>query len=193
MNTANKITFSRLIFIPIIMFLYLAEFIPYGKLIAMVLFIVASLTDMLDGHVARKYNMVTNLGKFMDPIADKVLVMAGLMLIFADNILPDLLLILTATIMFARDYIIDSLRQIGASRGKIIAAAKSGKIKAFMLDVAIIFAMLIGANAQSFNITGVIYNVSITLTYAVFGIAVILVIYSLFEYLIKNKSVFQGE
>ena len=83
MNTPNKISLSRLCLIPLIVFFYLATFIPYARLVSALLFIVACLTDFVDGHLARKNNQVTNLGIFLDSIADKVLVMTAMILIVA--------------------------------------------------------------------------------------------------------------
>lgn len=83
MNTPNKITLTRILMLPLIVFFYLATFIPYGRLVSAVLFVVACLTDFLDGYLARKNNQVTTLGKFFDSIADKMLIMTGLILITA--------------------------------------------------------------------------------------------------------------
>ena len=85
MNLPNKLTISRIVIIPILMFLYLFEPFLYGKLVATLVFILAIITDMLDGHIARKRNLVTNLGKFLDPIADKLLVTAALLLLAIDG------------------------------------------------------------------------------------------------------------
>src|SRR5574344_1439894 len=87
MNLPNKITMIRIILIPFMLFFYLASFIPdgWGKIIALVIFIGAASTDMLDGHVARKYNLVSDLGKFLDPIADKLLVTSALLLVVCDG------------------------------------------------------------------------------------------------------------
>ena len=83
MNLPNRITLCRLLLIPVFVFFYLATFIPYGKLVAAIIFAVACLTDFLDGHIARKRNMVTTLGNFFDTVADKLLVMSGLLLVVA--------------------------------------------------------------------------------------------------------------
>ena len=88
MNIPNKLSMLRIILIPFMLFFYLADFVPYGKIIAIAIFIVAAFTDMLDGHIARKYNLVTNLGKLLDPIADKLLVMSALLLVVVDYTIP---------------------------------------------------------------------------------------------------------
>ena len=87
MNTPNKITLTRILMLPLIVFFYLATFIPYGRLVAAILFVVACLTDFLDGYLARKNNQVTTLGKFFDTIADKMLIMTGLLLVTAVPVL----------------------------------------------------------------------------------------------------------
>ena len=84
MNLPNKLSLTRLIIAPIMIFFYLANFIPYGKFIACGLFIIGAITDFLDGKIARKYNLITNLGKFLDPIADKLLVTSALVLVACD-------------------------------------------------------------------------------------------------------------
>ena len=90
MNLPNKLTVLRMVLIPFVMFFYLATFIPYGigKIVALVIFIVAALTDLLDGKIARKHNLVTNLGKFLDPIADKILTASVLFMLMADGTIP---------------------------------------------------------------------------------------------------------
>ena len=85
MNLPNKLSLSRLIITPIMMFFYLASFIPFGKAIAIGLFIIGAITDFLDGYIARKYNLVTDMGKFLDPIADKLLVTSALILVAVDG------------------------------------------------------------------------------------------------------------
>ena len=136
MNTPNKITLARLLLIPLIIFFYLAEFIPYGRLVAAILFMIACLTDFLDGYLARKNNQVTTLGKFFDSIADKILIMTGLILIVAVPVLGhpavrvEWLGVVCAIVILAREFIISALRQLAASKGKVLAADMGGKIKA---------------------------------------------------------------
>jgi len=84
MNLPNKLSLLRIFLIPVMLFFYLADFVPYGKVIALAVFIIAAFTDFLDGKIARKHNLVTNLGKLLDPIADKLLVMSGLLLVVID-------------------------------------------------------------------------------------------------------------
>ena len=148
MNTPNKITLTRLLLIPIIIFFYLADFIPYAKLVATIVFAVACLTDFLDGYLARKNNQVTTLGKFFDSIADKVLTMTGFILIICPTpnmlpaVFPNWLGIVCVIIILAREFIISALRQIAAAKGTVLAADMGGKIKATAQFIVLICYML---------------------------------------------------
>ncbi len=134
MNLPNKLSLLRIILVPILMFFYLATFIPCGKLIAFVLFIVAAITDKLDGKIARRDGLVTDLGKLLDPIADKMLITCGLFLIVFDfdgsGGVVHPVGIIALFIMFTRDCIVNGIRQLVAQKGVAFAAVKSGKLKA---------------------------------------------------------------
>ena len=112
MNLPNKLTVLRMALIPVVMFFYLAEFIPLGigKITALVIFILAAITDLLDGKIARKYNLVTNLGKFLDPIADKLLVAAALIALVGMNRIPSWFV----TVVIAREFIVTGIRLVAA-------------------------------------------------------------------------------
>lgn len=152
MNLPNKITLARICLIPLVVFFYMADFVPYGKLISAVLFIVAALTDNIDGRIARKRNLVTDLGKFLDPIADKVLVMAGFVMLLGwplegidarlSVIFPYWAGVVCVILIFAREFIISGFRQIAATKKIVLAAEKSGKIKAALQDVLIALYMI---------------------------------------------------
>lgn len=204
MNAPNKITLVRLLLLPIIIFFYLADFIPYGKLVATIIFVIACLTDFVDGYIARKYNMVTDLGKFFDSIADKVLIMTGMILIIsgpltgsAPVVYPTWLGIICVIIMLAREFIISALRQIAAAKGKVLAAEKSGKIKATVQYVAVtgymIFAFvlddIISITAMNETALAVVRFILMILLV----VATVLTIYSGTSYLIKNRKVFSSE
>ena len=138
--------------IPLVVFFFLADFIPYNKLIAALIFVLAAVTDNIDGRIARKRNLVTDLGKFLDPIADKVLVMAGLILLVAwplenvadrfATIFPYWAGIICVILIFAREFVISGFRQIAATKKIVLAAEKSGKIKAALQDVVIALYMI---------------------------------------------------
>ena len=124
MNLPNKLTILRAIMIPFfLVFLYMSP--GWAKWVALVIFIAASLTDMLDGKIARKYNLVTNFGKFMDPLADKLLVCSALIALSDLNRIPAWIVI----VIIARDFIISGFRLIAAEKGIVIAAGWWGKIK----------------------------------------------------------------
>jgi len=147
LNAATSVTLVRFALIPVIVFFYFStSFISAGKLIAMILFIIAALTDLVDGWIARKFNQVTDLGKLLDPIADKTLTFVGFLLVFSDVALLDTLYpIWFAFIVFFiatfRDFIINALRQFAALKKHVIAADVFAKIKSFLQFVGISFAM----------------------------------------------------
>ena len=163
MNTPNKLTVARMIATPIFMFVMLAEFIPYRFTVALVLFIAASITDYIDGNMARKHNIVTNFGKFLDPLADKMLTTAafiGLMAVGAGKGMAAVLFI----VLF-REFLVSSLRLVTlSSGGKVVAANIWGKLKTVTQMVAIIFALAVLAFGEYVNISAVwpIFNIVIT-------------------------------
>lgn len=206
MNTPNKITLSRLLLIPLIVFFYIASFIPYGKLVSAILFAVASLTDFVDGKIARATNQVTDLGKFFDTIADKVLTMTGFILIVAVPVTgsapvvwPAWLGVVCVIAMLAREFIISALRQLAAKKGKVLAADMSGKIKATLQFVSISLYMFYAfflteiypsvekvAAEKATGIIGLILMI-------ILACATVLTIYSGIHYLVENRFVFKEE
>ncbi len=193
MNLPNKITISRIVLVPIIMAFYLISSIPYGKLVATILFIIASVTDFLDGYLARKNNQVTDTGKFLDPIADKLLVMAGILIIIVDSILPIYVYILICALIFARDYLVNSLRQVASTKGVVIAADKSGKLKTLLLDIALVGMMFLGSNLQQNWFGGLAVDIISYIVYTIGALAMFMVIYSTVEYFYKNRNVLKGD
>lgn len=184
MNLPNKLTILRLIMIPVFIAVFFITSLPCNFIIAAVIFCLAAITDFLDGYIARKYNLVTNLGKFLDPIADKVLVASAfiIMLVPFGNtlaILPWYASIGVALIL-ARELIVSGFRMVAASKGVVLAADKSGKIKTFTQDVAVV--VLLVSKALSFL---PIYYVGI----ALFWVSVALTIVSGIECLVKNSTV----
>ena len=175
MNLPNKLTTFRVILIPFFVFFLLAPYFEgYGNYIALVIFIVASLTDFLDGKIARKYNLVTDFGKFMDPLADKLLVCSAMICLIEKGQLAAWIVI----IIIAREFIISGFRLIAAEKGVVIAAGIWGKLKTVVQMVMVCF--LIG------NLGGkVIFVIEQVLIYA----ALVLTIISLIDYLVSNKNV----
>ena len=134
MNLPNKLTVLRVLFIPVIMIFLLAEGIPYRWLIGGLCFGAASLTDMLDGKIARKRNLITDFGKLMDPVADKMLIMSTLICFVEENICGAWVVV----VILFREFLITSMRMIAADKGKVIAANIWGKIKTVTQMIAVI-------------------------------------------------------
>lgn len=151
MNLANKLTLGRIFLVPIFLIFIAVKGIPYGTIIATIIFIIASLTDKLDGYIARSRNQITNFGKFMDPLADKLLVTTALISLVELHVVPAW----AAIIIIAREFAVSGLRTVAASEGKVIAASWWGKIKTVIQIIAIILCLLqvsIGAYAYLENL-----------------------------------------
>lgn len=199
MNLPNKLTLLRLILIPFFIAAFYLGFFAGHYFVALGIFVVASLTDFLDGYIARKYNMVTDLGKFLDPIADKVLVLAGLIVLIADpyetNVFGRIGIIgiiyggVGVSIIMAREMVVSSLRMMAAKKGIVLAAEMTGKVKTFFTDVTIIVLLLAGDLLIFAPDVGVVFDY---IGLVCFGISVLLTIISGCSYLIKNKEVFKG-
>ncbi|MCM1040614.1 MAG: CDP-diacylglycerol--glycerol-3-phosphate 3-phosphatidyltransferase [Ruminococcus sp.] len=172
MNLPNKLTMFRVILIPFFVLFMLVEITNVDKWIALAVFIIASLTDLLDGKIARKYNLVTNFGKFMDPLADKLLVCSALICLVELAKIPAWMVI----IIIAREFIISGFRLIAADNGVVIAASYWGKFKTTFQMVMI---CLLIADIAAINI----------ITNVITWIALILTVISLIDYLVKNKDV----
>ena len=176
MNLPNKLTILRMIMIvPFVIVMLAGAAVPAGKWIALTLFIVASLTDFVDGYLARKYNLVTNFGKFMDPLADKLLVCSALIVFVELGYIPAWAVI----IIIAREFIVSGVRLIAADNGKVIAANMLGKIK---------------TNAQMFMSIFMILNIDNSvfkiITEVLMYASVVLTVVSLIEYTYSNRELF---
>ena len=189
MNTPNKLSLTRLIITPFMMFFYLATFAPYGKFIALALFILGSITDFLDGYIARKYNMITTLGKFLDPIADKLLVTSALVLVACDGTIISPFGVIALVIIIARDLTIDMLRMVAGSKGVVIAANKFGKYKTFSQDIALPILIAYSGLVQ-ITTNSTLLNVFKWTGYGFLAFATFMTLLSMVVYIAKNKSVF---
>ena len=138
MNLPNKLTILRVIMIPFFLVALMVPQIPGGKWIALALFCLASLTDMLDGKIARKYNLITNFGKFMDPLADKLLVSSAMIALIDLGRIPAWVVI----VIIAREFIISGFRLVASDNGVVIAAGWWGKIKTFTQCIAIVIFLI---------------------------------------------------
>ena len=174
MNLPNKLTTLRVIMIPFFVFFLLwqnGENYTF-RMIALALFIIASLTDLLDGKIARKYNLVTNFGKFMDPIADKLLVCSALICLIELNALPAWMVI----IIISREFIISGFRLIASDNGVVIAASYWGKFKTTFQMVSVVL-LILDIPALAFVTTICVW------------IALVLTIVSLVDYIYKNHKI----
>ena len=190
MNLPNKLTILRVIMIPLVMVFYMVEAIPYGKIVALVLFVIAAVTDFLDGHIARKYNLVTDFGKFLDPIADKLLVSSVLFMIAIDGTIPHPWGLIVVTIIIARELIIDAFRLIACSKGIVLAADIWGKAKTMVqcwtMPLCILLAFLNGVASVQGTLGLDIFKV---VCYVLVGLSTVLTVISGVNYFAKNKQV----
>ncbi len=185
MNLPNKLTVLRVVLIPVFVALFYITAVPYNYLISAVVFVVAALTDFLDGYIARKRNLVTNLGKFLDPIADKCLVATALivMLLPYDMAILPWYGSIAVAIILCRELIVSGFRMVAASKGVVLAADKVGKIKTVFQDVGIAV-LLAGA-----SIWPGLYTVVNIVGLCILGVATLLTIISGVNYVVKNVQV----
>lgn len=190
MNLANKLTMLRIFLVPIFLIFIAVKGIPYGTIVATLIFIIASLTDQLDGYIARSRNQITTFGKFMDPLADKLLVTAALISLVELQIVPSI----AAIIIIAREFAVSGLRTIAASEGTVISASWWGKLKTIIQIIAILL-LLIQVNIEtSQSLTTTVANNNILSNFFTYGpkyaliLAVIITIISGIDYFIKNKG-----
>ncbi len=193
MNLPNKLTMARIILIPVFVLFMFAEFIPWHNFVALAIFIIASLTDMLDGMLARKMKLVTNFGKFMDPLADKLLVITALLCLLSikegkylcyigDKALPftQKIAALGIIIIVAREFVISGFRLVASDAGIVIAASIWGKIKTATTMVAI--CVIIASMEEALAVLTIPAQV-------LFWISVVLTVVSLVDYIVKNIAV----
>ena len=182
MNLPNKLTILRIIMIPVFVAVFYVTAIPYNYIISAVIFALAAATDFLDGYIARKYNLVTDFGKFLDPIADKVLVSTALIVIL--SLMNTWYIAVMVAIIMARELIISGFRLVAAGKGLVIAADKSGKIKTFFTDITIVV-MLISLQVAVYwlLVVGIV----------MLGISTLLTIISGVECLVKNRKVISSK
>jgi CDP-diacylglycerol--glycerol-3-phosphate 3-phosphatidyltransferase len=169
MNTANKLTLLRVILIPVYLIIWHLDF-AYNNIVALIIFILASVTDFIDGYVARHYNQVTDFGKFMDPLADKVLVLTSMICFCAMGRFPAWALV----IVMAREFAVSGLRMVAVDNGRVIAAGWSGKVKTFATMVCLCIMHL---------------PVWEWLMWVCVIVIAVTTLYSGIEYFVKNKDV----
>ncbi|MCQ2554379.1 MAG: CDP-diacylglycerol--glycerol-3-phosphate 3-phosphatidyltransferase [Clostridia bacterium] len=175
MNLPNKLTMLRILLIPV----YIWAFLTDRFMIAMAVFIIASVTDTFDGMIARKYNLVTNFGKIMDPLADKILVYTAFVLMVPNPVKGWMMVVI-----LAREFTVSGIRTIAAANGIVIAAGMSGKLKTVFQMFAVPFILVSLAYPEA----TVIGTIAMILLYC----SLVLTVYSGAEYVIKNREVFKG-
>lgn len=179
MTTANKITLARILMIPF--FIYFAmQNDKTSYIISLFIFCLASITDFLDGYIARKYNQITDFGKFADPLADKLLVTAALLIFIEKGIFPSFMVF----IILAREFIITSLRNVAAAKGKVIAASWTGKIKTCVQIAGIIidFILLIMSSNIEISKINTVFQI-------IAWIVTITTLYAGIDYMAKNWEI----
>lgn len=174
MNLPNKITIARVFMIPVFLCIYLIPGIAYGNYIAAAVFIVACLTDALDGYLARKYHLITNFGKFMDPLADKLLVSAALICFVELKLVPAWIII----IIISREFIISGFRLVASDNGVVIAASPIAKFKT-SAQMIMSLLLIVNFNLPVFNLLEQVF----------IYLSLILTVLSLIDYLYKNRKV----
>ncbi len=182
MNLPNKLSVLRLILIPVFIAVFYVDF-PYHYLVACGVFAISAFTDFLDGYLARKYNLITDLGKFLDSSADKVLVLSAMVIICDANLLPLIAGGVGVVIILTREILISCLRMVSASKGLVLAADKFGKLKTLCQDVTIIAVLIAG----QFTV-GTIGVVLTWISYVLFILSVVLTIASGLNYFIRNRK-----
>ena len=193
MNLPNKISCVRIALLPIFVFFYLATFIPCNYLISAIIFTVAALTDMIDGKIARKYNLITDLGKFLDSIADKLIVVAALVLVTIDGTIPAPFGAIIAIVIISREFMVSALRQISAARGTVLAADMWGKYKATFQFISLPLLMFQAQAKASCWFCGTGFMVLEIINYVLLGVVTALTLVSAANYFIKNRAVLTEE
>lgn len=176
MNLPNKLTVLRVCLIPVFLFFLLASPMgePISRYAALGIFIIASLTDALDGYIARKYNLITNFGKFMDPLADKLLVCSAMIAMIEMGDIPSLAVI----VIIAREFIITGFRLVASDEGIVIAASMWGKIKTITQMIMVIYLLLGLKGDLALSIGNILIMASVFFT-----------VLSAVDYIYKNKAV----
>lgn len=187
MNLPNKLTLLRVFLIPVFLLFLLWDGLPHGLLLAALVFSVASFTDFLDGYISRKYHLVTDFGKLMDPLADKLLVNAALIALIELEFVPSLAVI----IIISREFIVTSIRLVAAGCGHVIAADRWGKYKTVSQMVWILFLLLfhwaVSMELTSLNGMGGILDT------VLMGVTVFLTVLSGVNYILNNRDVFSQD
>lgn len=184
MNTPNKLTVLRVVLVPVFMVFLMVSAIKYNYIYALVVFALASLTDLFDGYLARKNNQVTTFGKFLDPLADKVLVLSAMICFIELNLASSVAVV----IIIAREFMVTSIRLVAlSSDGKVIPANMMGKIKTVIQMTSVVTILTLCGASQLFPAIGEYVNISLVSNVLMWISAVITVVSGL-DYLWKNRT-----
>ena len=182
MNWPNRLSLIRIASVPVITLLLVLDGFAWTRYAALFLFILAAITDFVDGHIARKYNLVTNFGKFIDPVADKLLVLSTMVMLSWHGLLPAWIVV---TVLF-RELAVDGLRLVAVEQGKVIAAGKLGKIKTVVQITLIIVHLVFFAQFPLLHILARWLMIPTQIA------MIIMTIWSGVDYFVRNKEVLHG-
>lgn len=187
LNTPNKLTLFRIILVPAFMATLLIDDIPHNYLISILIFLIASITDMLDGKIARKTGSITDFGKFADPLADKLLVMSAFICFIELGISNSVV----AMIILTRELVITSIRLIGASKNKVISANRWGKVKTVSQMFTILVILFLNYILELFSTQNIAFefsNIFSMINNILMFITVVLTVVSGIVYIYENRS-----
>lgn len=193
MNLPNKLTMLRIVLTPVFLAVLYWGF-PGADYVALAIFIIASLTDLLDGKIARKYNLVTDFGKFADPLADKILVVAAMLWFVECGRMPAWMVMIVIT----REFAVSGLRMIASDNGRVIAAGWSGKVKTASTMVCIVVMLLMGPVQESYLQALTSFTAKVPPAYIAWidplcgWVITLTTLYSGVEYFVKNKDVIRS-
>lgn len=185
MTTANRLTLFRILLVPLFIFFILSSnFLPHSFLWALIVFIIASVTDMLDGIIARKYNQITDLGKLLDPLADKMLIISALICLVHLNLIN----VVAVIIVIIREFLITAFRAFAQEKQVIIAAGMLGKIKTVSQIICVIFILI----SQELIFANLIKNIQIysVINFILVWLMVLFTVLSAMHYIYANTSLF---
>ena len=190
MNLPNKLTVARLVLSFVFVALLSIESIPFGKTAALVVFCIAAITDFLDGYLARKHNLVTNFGKLMDPLADKILMCAGFVLLTRLELIPAWIVV----VILSREFLVTGLRLLASAEGVVLAAENLGKYKTvFQIVTVIYFLLILAATESAFAWISPLFEIrlfsSAILGQLLIWVSLILTLLSGVSYVWKNRKI----
>ena len=193
MNLPNKLSLLRIFLVPAFVTTFYLTW-EYSRIVSAGIFVIATLTDFLDGHIARKRNLVTDLGKLLDPIADKLLVTSALFCVVSAASTPTygIILAVCSAIIVGRELLVSAIRQIAASKGQVIAANVFGKVKTAFQDVSLPIVIVLQCPAFVEIMPSPLYNIAFYLGAGLFVLATLMTITSGAIYVVQNKNVFGG-